>query len=59
MGSYSGGYHGLMARLDAERPKPTIEEATIGLEKLMQVAIDKPTPRNVVYPDLREITIVA
>ena len=39
--------------------KPTIEEATAGLEKLMQVAIDKPTPRNVVYPDLREITIVA
>ena len=39
--------------------KPTIEEATIGLEKLMQVAIDKPTPRNVVYPDLREIAIVA
>ena len=39
--------------------KPTIEEATIGLEKLMQVAIDKPTPRNVAYADLREITIVA
>ena len=39
--------------------KPTIEEATIGLEKLMQVAIDKPAPRNVAYPDLREITIVA
>jgi len=39
--------------------KPTIEEATIGLEKLMQVAIDNPTPRNVAYADLREITIVA
>lgn len=27
MGSYSGGYHGLMARLDAERGEPTFQQA--------------------------------
>lgn len=29
MGSYSGGYHGLMARLDTERPALTLQEAIL------------------------------
>ena len=38
--------------------KPTIEEAHTGLEMLAWVRINKPKPKHVAYPDLREITIV-
>ena len=37
--------------------KPTIEEAIRGLELLKQLRIDKPIPKKVQYPDLRQITI--
>lgn len=37
--------------------KPTIEEAIRGLELLKQLRIDKPVPKKVQYPDLRQITI--
>lgn len=44
---FSVGYH----------YKPTIEEAVRGLELLEQLKLDKPQPKKVQYPDLRQITI--
>lgn len=37
--------------------KPTIEEASKGLELLEQIKIDKPQPKKVQYADLRQISI--
>jgi dTDP-4-amino-4,6-dideoxygalactose transaminase len=39
--------------------KPTVEEAVVGLEMLEKVKLDKPIPIHVVYPDLRNITIIS
>lgn len=38
--------------------KPTIEEASKGLELLEQIKIDKPQPKKVQYADLRQISII-